>query len=130
MPKNVEMVSNVAPIEASCSSKNIGSIRRGTDVPSIDLVLQSKKVWRIFGIAFLSNVLFELYSTTGLSSDEYSKDGDLREEVELFEYVQLWFFREDMEEESLLRFWEEMKLEHLLPHKRLSLFNTMSATPL
>ncbi|KAI3754983.1 hypothetical protein L1987_54775 [Smallanthus sonchifolius] len=49
MPKNVEKVTNVAPFGACFSSKNIRSTRLGPDVPSIDLVLQSKNVWRING---------------------------------------------------------------------------------
>ncbi|GKA55026.1 aspartic peptidase [Tanacetum coccineum] len=49
MPKNVERVPNVAPFGACFSSKNIGSTRLGPAVPTIDLVLQSKNVWSIFG---------------------------------------------------------------------------------
>ncbi|KAI3754982.1 hypothetical protein L1987_54774 [Smallanthus sonchifolius] len=49
MPKNVEKVSNVAPFGACFSSKNIVSTRLGPGVPSIDLELQSKNVWRING---------------------------------------------------------------------------------
>lgn len=49
MPKNVEKVPNVAPFGACFSSKNIGSTRVGPAVPSIDLVLESKNVWRIYG---------------------------------------------------------------------------------
>nr|GEZ23263.1 basic 7S globulin-like [Tanacetum cinerariifolium] len=42
-------VPNVAPFGACFSSKNIGSTRLGPAVPTIDLVLQSKNVWSIFG---------------------------------------------------------------------------------
>ncbi|GJV25709.1 aspartic peptidase [Tanacetum coccineum] len=49
MPKNVQKVPNVAPFGACFSSKNIGSTRLGPAVPSIDVVLQSKNVWRING---------------------------------------------------------------------------------
>lgn len=49
MPENVEKVPNVAPFGACFSSKNIGSTRVGPAVPSIDLVLESKNVWRIYG---------------------------------------------------------------------------------
>ncbi|KAK9076961.1 hypothetical protein SSX86_005296 [Deinandra increscens subsp. villosa] len=49
MPKNVEKVANVAPFGACFSSKNIGSTRLGPAVPSIDLELESKNVWRING---------------------------------------------------------------------------------
>ncbi|KAI3805248.1 hypothetical protein L1987_27453 [Smallanthus sonchifolius] len=49
MPKNVEKVPNVAPFGACFSSKNIVSTRLGPAVPSIDLELRSKNVWRING---------------------------------------------------------------------------------
>nr|XP_043636929.1 probable aspartic proteinase GIP2 [Erigeron canadensis] len=49
MPKNVERVANVAPFGACFSSKNIISTRLGPAVPSIELVLESKNVWRIYG---------------------------------------------------------------------------------
>ncbi|GJV25712.1 aspartic peptidase [Tanacetum coccineum] len=49
MPKKVQKVPNVAPFGACFSSKNIGSTPLGPVVPSIDLVLQSRNVWRIFG---------------------------------------------------------------------------------
>lgn len=49
MPKNVERVANVSPFGACFSSKNIGSTRVGPAVPAIDLVLESKNVWKIFG---------------------------------------------------------------------------------
>ncbi|KAK1430061.1 hypothetical protein QVD17_12553 [Tagetes erecta] len=49
MPKNVQRVSNVAPFGACFNSKNIGSTRLGPAVPYIELVLESKNVWRIEG---------------------------------------------------------------------------------
>ncbi|KAL5541661.1 hypothetical protein UlMin_009371 [Ulmus minor] len=48
--EKVPRVAPIAPFGACFNSKNIGSTRVGPAVPSIDLVLQSEKVfWRIFG---------------------------------------------------------------------------------
>ncbi|XP_024031355.1 basic 7S globulin-like [Morus notabilis] len=47
---HVRRAAPVEPFRACFSSKNIGSTRVGPAVPTIDLVLQNKKVyWRIFG---------------------------------------------------------------------------------
>lgn len=47
---NVPRVPSVAPFGACFSAKNIGTLYTGPDVPTIDLVLQSKDVyWRIYG---------------------------------------------------------------------------------
>lgn len=47
---NIRRVAAVAPFGACFDGKNISSTRVGPAVPTIDLVLQSKKViWRIFG---------------------------------------------------------------------------------
>ncbi|XP_071740515.1 probable aspartic proteinase GIP2 [Rutidosis leptorrhynchoides] len=49
MPKKVQRVPNVAPFGACFSSKDIDNTPLGPDVPVIDLVLQSRNMWRIFG---------------------------------------------------------------------------------
>ncbi|PWA61990.1 Aspartic peptidase [Artemisia annua] len=49
MPRKVQKVANVAPFGACFSSMNISRTSRGPIVPSIDLVLQSRNIWRIFG---------------------------------------------------------------------------------
>ncbi|KAK9086681.1 hypothetical protein Syun_029075 [Stephania yunnanensis] len=47
----LKRVAAVAPFEVCFNSKDIGSTRVGPAVPTIDLVLHSKKVvWRIFGV--------------------------------------------------------------------------------
>ncbi|XP_017216744.1 probable aspartic proteinase GIP2 [Daucus carota subsp. sativus] len=47
---NVPTVPSVKPFGACFSAKNIGTLYTGPDVPTIDLVLQSKDVyWRIYG---------------------------------------------------------------------------------
>ncbi|XP_043699295.1 probable aspartic proteinase GIP2 [Telopea speciosissima] len=53
----IKRVASVAPFGACFSSKNIASTRVGPAVPTIDLVLQSEKVfWRIFGANSMVNV--------------------------------------------------------------------------
>ncbi|KAG7028922.1 Basic 7S globulin, partial [Cucurbita argyrosperma subsp. argyrosperma] len=48
--KNVPRVAAVAPFGACFNAKSISSTRLGPGVPSIELILQNKKViWRIFG---------------------------------------------------------------------------------
>ncbi|KGN57019.1 probable aspartic proteinase GIP2 [Cucumis sativus] len=47
---NIPRVAAVAPFEVCYSSKSFGSTELGPSVPSIDLILQNKKViWRMFG---------------------------------------------------------------------------------
>ncbi|KAK4416648.1 putative aspartic proteinase GIP2 [Sesamum alatum] len=48
--KNITRVVSVAPFEACFDSKTVGSSKTGPDVPTIDLVLQSKSLyWRFYG---------------------------------------------------------------------------------